>query len=260
MGIPGSPWVLHVPGSDRGPLLLLHDVQHDLRVRPLDVLHRDEPLDERVELLRVPETGDDYAVVLARDVVHVDDLVLPPDFPLHFEQLPLRDPDPDDREDVVAELLLVQHGDVPEDDPLGLQALDAVADRADAHPQLPGDVAEALPRVRVQAPQDGDVELVEEFHDHGGPRRAPRLLSLSRVAGQYVSWPFSSIRSFRIRSSIGGCVGNSPPSPLPRDGFTIHRLPDVGLPKSIGFWRFRDSSCSRASARAPRAPRVFAPT
>src|SRR2546425_262966 len=181
MGVPGTPISTHRPGSDRGPLLLLHDVQDDLRVRALDVLHRDEVLDERVELLRVLEARDDHAVVLPRDVVHVDDLVLPPDLPLDLEELPLRDPDTDHREDVVAELLLVEDRDVPDDDPLLLEALHAVADRADADLQLPRDVPEALPRIRVQPPEDRDVEFVEELHGHGGPRRARRYLSLSRA-------------------------------------------------------------------------------
>src|SRR3989442_5147632 len=180
MGVPGTPISIHRPGSDRGPLLLLHDVQDDLRVRALDILHRDEVLDERVELLRVLEARDDHAVVLPRDVVHVDDLVLPPDFPLDLEELPLRDPDADHREDVVAELLLVEDPDVPDDDPLLLEALHAVADRADADLQLPRDVSEALPRICVQPPEDRDVEFVEELHGHGGPRRARRYLSLSR--------------------------------------------------------------------------------
>src|SRR5437899_9323201 len=180
MGVPGTPGLTHRRGSDRGPFFLLHDVQDDLRVRALDVLHRDEVLDEQIELLRVLETRDDHAVVLARDVVHVDDLVLPPDLPLDLEELPLRDPDADHREDVVPELLLVEDGDVPDDDPLLLEALHAVADRADADLQLPRDVPEALPRIRVQPPEDRDVEFVEELHGHGGPRRARRYLSLSR--------------------------------------------------------------------------------
>src|SRR3989449_4466592 len=181
MGIPGTPVATHGRGSDRGPFLLLHDVQDDLRVRALDVLHGDEVLDEHVELLRVLEAGNDHAVVLARDVVHVDDLVLPSDLPLDLEELPLRDPDADHREDVVAELLLVEDGDVPDDDPLLLEALHAVADRADADLQLPRDVPEALPRIRVQPPEDRDVKFIEELHGHGGRRRAGRYLSLSRA-------------------------------------------------------------------------------
>src|SRR5437879_2557771 len=130
MGVPGTPGLTHRRGSDRGPFFLLHDVQDDLRVRALDVLHRDEVLDEQIELLRVLETRDDHAVILACDVVHVDDLVLPPDLPLDLEELPFRYPDADHREDVVAELLLVEDGDVPDDDPLVLEALHAVDDFA----------------------------------------------------------------------------------------------------------------------------------
>src|SRR2546427_4821497 len=257
MGIPGTPVATHGRGSDRGPFLLLHDVQDDLCVRALDVLHRNEVLDEHVQLLRVLEAGNDHAVVLARDVVHVHDLVLPADLPLDLEELPLRDPDPDHREDVVAELLLVEDRDVPEDDPLVLEPLHAVADRTDAHPELTGDVPEALPRVRVQPPEDRHVEFVEELRDHVR-RSGGRLLSLSRRgSGQYVSWPRPRRRSFWIRSSMGGWVENIPVNQLPRNGFTIHKLADAGLPKAIGFWRFRYSSCSSASARASGAPRGF---
>src|SRR5438445_3315048 len=150
MGVPGTPAPTHRPASDRGPFLLFHNVQDDLRVRALDVLHRDEVLDEGVELLRVLEARDDHAVVLARDVVHVDDLVLPPDLPLDLEELPFRYPDADHREDVVAELLLVEDGDVPDDDPLVLEELQEVAYCAVAHLKLARDVPEALPRIRVQ--------------------------------------------------------------------------------------------------------------
>src|SRR5436189_105463 len=152
-GNPGEPRVFPMQPLDRRPLLLLHDVQDDLRVRPLDVLHRDEALDERVELLRVLEAGDDHAVVLPRDVVHVDDL-----------------------------------------------------------------------------------------HDHEGPRGPRGYLAFpGRTRDQYASCPFARSRSFRSRSSIGGCVDRALPNQFPWKGFTIQRLAAEGLPKAIGFWRFRYS-------------------
>src|SRR5439155_6974824 len=89
-------------------------------------------------------------------------------------------------------LLLVEDGDVADDDPLLLEALHPVADRADAHAKLAGDVPEALPRIRVQPPEDRDVELIEKLHDHGGRERVR------------VTYPFPGApeRRARRRSSV----------------------------------------------------------
>src|SRR6266581_4567030 len=94
--------------SEEDAALLLDDVQHDLRVRVLDVLHRAEALDERIEFAGRPQPHHDDRVPLARDVVHVGDALVFRDPPLDLEELALVDLHPNDREDVKAKLRLVQ--------------------------------------------------------------------------------------------------------------------------------------------------------
>src|SRR5437016_13855808 len=80
---------------------------------------------------------------------------------LDLEELALVDLHADDREDVIAESGLVQDGDVSGNDPEVLELSDPAGDGADARIGCLGDVAIRFSCVRIQQPQDLDIEFIE---------------------------------------------------------------------------------------------------
>src|SRR5208282_3273614 len=108
-GIAGAPGSvgrgpLHPSEGDRHPPVLLHPIQDDPGVRPLDVRVLERVLHEPVEVPAVAEPADQEGVVVARDVVNgVDPRVLR-EVLLDLPQAALRDPDPDRGPEVPAEL------------------------------------------------------------------------------------------------------------------------------------------------------------
>src|SRR5207245_3062041 len=103
---------LYVPpfGLEEDASLLLHHVEDHLGVCVLDVLHRAEAFDERVELPRVLQSDDDDRVPFPRDVIDMRDAVVLRNPSLDLEQLALVDLHADDREGVIAESGPVQAG------------------------------------------------------------------------------------------------------------------------------------------------------
>lgn len=143
--------------------LLLHDVQDDVRDRPVDVRDGQQALDEAVEVLAAAETADDERIPVAGHVVDGGDVRVLGDLPLRLQELALGDADGDDGRETDAEILGVDDGHIALDDPGGLEPLDRVDDGGGRGADLLGDLAEAPAGVGVQGPDDLAIELI----DHG---------------------------------------------------------------------------------------------
>src|SRR6266702_339298 len=89
--------------------------------------------------------------------------------------------------------------------------------------------------------------------------RHGRHVGTSSAEPQYRSTPCASAWRRAIRSWIGGWVLKMRTNAPPRNGFTMKRLWDAGLPNAIGRRRFSTSSFSSADAKASGCPLAFAP-
>src|SRR2546425_426236 len=128
-----------------------------------------------------------------------------------LEHVALVDLHGDDREDVIAESGLVQDGDVSSNDPEVLELSDPARDGADARIGCLGDVAIRFSCVRIQQPQDLDIEFIQSRrfrHRIASPhRRSARSVRRAWGSIEHYFVPYQySVHSYDL-------MFDGPPSP-----------------------------------------------
>src|SRR5208282_23375 len=173
--------------------VLLHPVENDLGIRPLEVRVLEGMLHEPVEVASVSEPPDEECVVLARDIVdRVRPRVASEAF-LHFSQSPLRDPDADGGPELPPQLLVVQQRNVSPDHALALESRHPSAHRRRGDLQTVGDLSMTSPSVDIELLEDGAVELVKNGRSaHGG--------STERLEIKLIQW-IMDVRPFFTKES-----------------------------------------------------------
>lgn len=122
----------------------------------------EEPVEHAIELIDRLDVQLEDKAVLPGDAVTFDDLRHAPREIGDFGELAGCRPDPDDREDRVAERGRIDLQAVAADDSRLLHPLEAFAHRGGGHADAPGKHGEREPRIGAQEPEQGAVLPVEQ--------------------------------------------------------------------------------------------------
>src|SRR5438309_936549 len=178
-------------------------IERTPRAGRLDVLHRDQFVDDAVQVQAVRRADQDDIVHVADEEVDGPDARDPgqgPAQPLVRSRVVFRTNEAH-REDVVSEFHRVDDRPVAFNHTLVLEPLDPVVDRRRGKPRHPGEVAQADLIVLLELGQDDAVRRFDVLK-----RRGPLRLLPGGGEGHLISPP----RTVRTTGRRSGCVENPP--------------------------------------------------